>query len=94
MSFYLGQLIWLKLQKSCDLGAQLSAMNKQQTSLNLDLELAKKNLKTARDEVAAMEGNQSSTVHLTTSTFPFHFLNRVTPLEQMYVVKTVNSKPV
>ena len=67
-------------------------MNKQQISLNLDLELAKKNLKTARDEVAAMGGNQSSTVHLTTATFPFHFLNRVTPLEQIYVVKIVNSK--
>ena len=94
MSFYLSQLIWLILQKSCGLGAQLSAMNKQQISLNLDLELAKKNLKTARDEVAAMGGNQSSTVYLTAGTFPFHFLNRVTPLEQMYVVKTVNSKPV
>ena len=69
-------------------------MNKQQIILNLDLELAKKNLKTARDEVAAMGGNQSSTVDLTTSTFPSHFLNRVTPLEQMYVVKTINSKPV
>ena len=91
MSFYLGQLIWLILQKSCDLGAQLSTMNKQQISLNLDLELAKNNLKTARDEVAAMGGNQSSTVYLTAGTF---FLNRVTPLEQMYVVKTVNSKPV
>ena len=94
MSFYLGQLIWLKLQKSCDLGAQLSAMNKQQISLNLDLELAQKNLKTARDEVAAMGGNQSTTVFLTAGPSPFHFLNRVTPLEQMYVVKTVNSKPV
>jgi len=69
-------------------------MNKQQISLNLDLELAKKNLKTARDEVAAMGGNQSSTVYPTAGTFPFHFLNRVTPLEQMYVVKTINSKPV
>ena len=94
MSFYLSQLIWLILQKSCDLGAQLSAMNKQQISLNLDLELAQKNLKTARDEVAAMGGNQSSTVFLTAGPFPFHFLNRVTPLEQMYVVKTVNSKPI
>ena len=59
MSFYPGQLIWPKLQKSCYLGAQLSAMNKQQISLNLDLELAKKNLKTARDEVAIMGGNHS-----------------------------------
>ena len=74
MSFYLSQLIWLILQKSCDLGAQLSAMNKQQTSLNLDLELAKKNLKTARDELASMGGNQSSTVYLTAvGTFPFYF---------------------
>ena len=94
MSFYLSQLIWLILQKSCDLRAQLSGMNKQQISLNLDLELAKKNLKSARDEVAAMGGNQLSTVYLTAGSFPFHFLNRVTPLEQMYVVKTVNSKPV
>ena len=69
-------------------------MNKQKISLNLDLELAKKNLKTARDEVAAMGGNQSSTIFLTAGTFRFHFLNRVTPLEQMYVVKTDNSKPV
>ena len=82
-------------QKSCDLGAQLSTLNKQQISLNLDLELARKNLKTARDELAAMGGNQSSTVYLTAVvTFPFRFLYRVTPLEQMYVVKTVNSKPV
>ena len=94
LTFYLSQLIWLILQKSCDLGAQLSAMNKQQISLNLDLDLAKKNLKTARDEVAAMGGNQSLTVYLTAGTFPFHFLNRVTPLEQTYVVETVNSKPV
>ena len=94
MSFYLSRLIWLILQKSCDLGAQLSTMHKQHISLNLDLELAKKNLKTARDEVAAMGGNQSSTVFLTAGPFTFHFLNRVTPLEQMYVVKTVNSKPV
>ena len=47
------------LQKSCDLGAQLSTLNQQQIILSLDLELAKKNLKTARDEVAAMGGNQS-----------------------------------
>jgi len=60
------------LQKSCDLGAQLSTLNKQQISLNLDLELARKNLKTAHDEVAAMGGNQSTTVHLMTGTFPFH----------------------
>ena len=79
-------------QKSCDLGAQISTLNKQQISLNLDLELARKNLKTAHDEVAAMGGNQSSIVHLTTGTFPFHFLNRVTPLEQMYVVKAAKSK--
>ena len=79
-------------QKSCDLGAQLSTLNKQQISLNLDLELARKNLKTARNEVAAMGGNQSSTVYLTAGTFPFHFFERVIPLEQMYVVKTVNSK--
>ena len=69
-------------------------MNKQQISLNLDLELAQKNLKTARDEVASMGGNQSTTVFLTAGPSPFHFLNRVTPLEQTYVVKTVNSKPV
>ena len=69
-------------------------MNKQQISLNLDLELAKKNLKTSRDEVAAMGGNQLPTVYTTAGIFPFHFLNRVTPLEQMYVVKTANSKPV
>ena len=80
--------------KSCDLGAQLSTLNQQQISLNLDLELAKKNLKTARDEVAAMGGNQSSTVYLTAGTFPFLFFYRVTPLEHMYVVKTINSKPV
>ena len=73
MSLYLSQLIWLILQKYCHLGAQLSAMNKQQISLNLDLELAKKNLKTARDEVVAMGGNQSSNVYLTADTFPFHF---------------------
>src|SRR4051812_11523106 len=48
-------------------------MNKQKISLNLDLELAKKNLKSARDEVAAMGGNQSPTVYPTAGTFPFHF---------------------
>jgi len=47
-------------------------MNKQQISLNLDLELAKKNLKTARDEVAAMGGNQSTASYRNTGTFPFH----------------------
>ena len=56
-------------------------MNRQQISLNLDLELAKKNLKSARDEVAAMGGNQSTTVHLTTSTFPcvFSFFSHFEP---------------
>ena len=82
------------MQKSCEIGTKFADLEKKQIELNLDLELAKKNLKTARDEVAAMGGNQSSTVFLTAGTFPFHFLNRVTPLEQMYVVKTVNSKPV
>lgn len=43
------------VKKSCDLGAQISVLNKQQISLNLDLELAQKNLQTARDEVTAME---------------------------------------
>ena len=81
--------------ESCDLGAQLSTLNQQQISLNIDLELAKKNLKTARDEVAAMGGDQSWTIYLTVAgTFPFHFFKRVTPLEKMYIVKTVNSKPV
>ena len=72
MTFYFSQLIWLILQKSCDLGAQLSTLNKQQISLNLDLELANKNLKTARDEVAAMGGNQSTAPYPNTGTFPFH----------------------
>ena len=67
-------------------------MNKQQISLNLDLELAKKNLKTARDKVAAMGGNQSLTVYPTAGTFPFHFLNRVTSHEQMCIVKIVSFK--
>nr|XP_040251687.1 nucleolin-like [Aegilops tauschii subsp. strangulata] len=42
------------VKKSCDHGAQISVPNKQQISLNLDLELAQKNLKTAREEVTAM----------------------------------------
>nr|XP_040258694.1 uncharacterized protein LOC120975995 [Aegilops tauschii subsp. strangulata] len=71
-----GAAMQTNVQKSCDLGAQHSTLNKQQINLNLDLELAKKNLKTARDEVAAMGVT----------------LNRVTSLEQMCVVKTINSK--
>ena len=58
---------------SCDLGAQLFELNKKQISLNLDLELAKKNLKTAQDEVVVMGGNQSSTVHFVTRSSPCFF---------------------
>ncbi|XP_037485290.1 cingulin-like [Triticum dicoccoides] len=42
------------MHKSCDLGSQLSELDKKQISLNLDLELAKKNLKNAQDEAAIM----------------------------------------
>ena len=62
-----------------------------QISLNFDLELAKKNLQKAQEEAATMGGNNSLTVHLM-AFFPFSLLNRVTPLEQMCVVKTVNSQ--
>ena len=56
-------------QKSCELGARFAELEKKQISLNLDLELAKKNLQKAKDEAAAMGGNNSSTVHLIV--FPF-----------------------
>ena len=78
------------MQKSCELGAHFSELEKKQIQLNLDLELAKENLQKAKDEAAAMGGNNLSTVCLVI--FSFHFLNRVTPLEQMCVVKTDNSK--
>ena len=55
MSFYLGQLIWLILQKSCDLGARFAVLEKQQIQLNLDLELAKTELQKAKDDAAGKE---------------------------------------
>ena len=60
MSFYLGQLIWLKLQRSCDLGARLTELKKKHISIELDLELAKKNPKTAQEEMAIMGGKHST----------------------------------
>ena len=39
-------------QKSCDLGARLADLEKQQIQLNLDLELARTELQKARDGVA------------------------------------------
>ncbi|XP_048547408.1 uncharacterized protein LOC125541634 [Triticum urartu] len=42
------------LRKSCELGTKFAYLEKKQIKLNLDLELAKKNLKKARDEATAM----------------------------------------
>jgi hypothetical protein len=78
------------LQKSCEFGAQFAELKKKQVQLSLDLELAKENLQKAKDEAAAMGGNNLPTVCL--AIFSFRLLNRVTPLEQMCVVKTDNSK--
>ena len=47
------------MQRSCDLGARLSELKKKHISVELDLELAKKNLKTAQQETAIMGGNHS-----------------------------------
>ncbi|XP_073354657.1 uncharacterized protein [Aegilops tauschii subsp. strangulata] len=52
------------VKKSCELGAQFAELEKKQISLNLDLELAKKNLQKAKDDAAAMGGNISLIVHL------------------------------
>ena len=79
------------MQKSCKLGARFAALEKKHISHNLHLEPAKNNLQKAQEEEATMGGNNSSFVHLMTS-FIFSLLNRVTPLEQMCVVKTFNSK--
>ena len=78
------------MQKSCELGTKFADLEKKQIQLNLDLELAKENLQRAKDEAAAMGGNNLSTAPLVI--FSFHLLNRMIPLEQMCVVKTVNSK--
>ena len=78
------------LQKSCDLETKFADLERKQVQLNLDLELAKENLQKAKDEAATMGGKTLSTVHL--AIFSFRLLNRVTPLEQMCVVKTDNSK--
>ncbi|XBI12103.1 hypothetical protein VPH35_139019 [Triticum aestivum] len=42
------------IQKSCDLGARFTDMERKQIQLNLDLELAKENLQKAKDEAATM----------------------------------------
>ncbi|XP_037416592.1 uncharacterized protein LOC119279467 [Triticum dicoccoides] len=39
----------INVKKSCELGAQYAKLEKKQISLNLDLELAKKNLQKAKD---------------------------------------------
>nr|XP_020154808.1 DNA polymerase alpha catalytic subunit-like [Aegilops tauschii subsp. strangulata] len=52
------------VKRSCDLGAQLSELNKNQISLQLDLELAKKNLKTAQEQTALMGDVRSENYQL------------------------------
>ena len=75
---------------SCALGVRFAELDQKQIRLNLDLELAKQNLQKAKDEAAAMGGNNLSTVCF--ASFTYRFLNRVTSLKQMCVVKTDNSK--
>ena len=48
------------LQRSCDLGARLTELKKKHISVELDLELAKKNLKKAQEETTIMGGNHST----------------------------------
>ena len=67
-------------------------MEQEKTRLKIDLELAKENLKKAQEEIAIMGGNHSLTASLVI--FPVYPLNRVITLEQMCVVKIVNSKHV
>ena len=71
MFFCFCRLIYLshRLQKSCDLGAQLSELKKKHINLELNLGLAKKNLKTAQEETAIMGGNQSTLAHLVARVF-------------------------
>ena len=78
------------MSKSCELGAQFAELERKQIQLSLYLELAKQNLQKAKDEETAMGGNNLSIVRLVI--FSFRLLNRATPLEQMCVVKTDNSK--
>ena len=67
-------------------------MEQEKTNLKLELELCKESLKKAQEEVAIMEGNHSLTAFLVV--FPIYPLNRVISLEQMCVVKIINSKHV
>ena len=78
------------MQKSCEFGAKFADLEQKQIQLNLDLELAKQNLQKAKDEATAMRGNYLSTVCF--ASFTFCLLNRVTPLEQMCVVRIDNPK--
>jgi DNA repair exonuclease SbcCD ATPase subunit len=59
------------LQKSCELGSKFADLERKQIQLNLDLELAKENLKKAQDEVVVMGGNNSLTICLVIFSFPF-----------------------
>lgn len=43
------------VQKSCELISQFAEFERKQIQLNLDLELAKKNLQKAKDETTGME---------------------------------------
>ncbi|XP_037438415.1 cingulin-like [Triticum dicoccoides] len=54
VSYNASTTLQANVKKSCDLGAQFSELEKKQISLNLDPELAKKNLKKAQDEAAIM----------------------------------------
>ena len=45
---------------SCELGARLTELKKKHIIVELDLELAKKNLKTAQEETAIMGGKHST----------------------------------
>jgi hypothetical protein len=61
------------LQKSCELGTQYAALEQEKNQLKLDLDLAKENLKKARDEVAIAGGNDPSITCLVVFPFPFLF---------------------
>ena len=52
------------MQKSCTLISKFAEFEEKQRQLNLDLELARQNLKKAQDEVAGMEGDCLSTAHV------------------------------
>ena len=68
------------LQKSCELGARYAELEKKQIQLNLDLKLARENLKKAQEGAVGMLGEDL--VYCLCPVFPSLVLTRLSSLAE------------